>query len=75
MTEASHVHARNQNQDDHVRPSCNRKLSTLDRSLPDQAELHLDTYPHPEMMLVSRLNADQNEPFKHRDAMNSPHAV
>jgi hypothetical protein len=79
MTEASHVHARNRNQDDdvhvHVRPSCNCKLSKLDRSLPHQAELHLNTYPPSEMMLVSRLNADQNEPFKHRDAMNSPHAV
>jgi hypothetical protein len=75
MTEAPHVHATNRNQEDHVRPSCNCKLSTLDRSVPHQAELHLDTYPHPGMMLVSRLNADQNEPFKHRDAMNSPHAV
>jgi hypothetical protein len=73
MTQASHVRARNQNQDDHVRPSCNCNLSTL--ASYQQAELHLDTYPHPEMMLVSRLNADQNEPFKHRDAMNAPHAV
>jgi hypothetical protein len=59
--------------EDHVCPSCNCKLSTLDRSPPHQAELHLDTYPPAEMMQVRRLNADQNEQLKHRDAMRSPH--
>jgi hypothetical protein len=77
MTEASRVHARNQNQDDEgtVHPSCHCKLPTLGRSLPHQAERHLDTYPPSQMMLACRQKADQSKKINNRDVLNSPHAV